>query len=128
MGALLVFCGFLGAGGGLALAPLCGRGPLVGLILLVFVLFAVFRGWWGASPSPPLWSWAPCGAEFVGFCSFWGLVGLILLGFARFGVLPLTAGLGPQIGTIPYGGGGPLPYAPGAYIQGVACKCAPTMV
>ena len=50
----------------LALA-LCGCGPLCGLILFILFVRWSFSGLVGASPSPPLWLWAPLGADFVHF-------------------------------------------------------------
>ena len=51
---------------------LCGCELLRGLILFHFACFGV-RFWVlvGASPSPPLWLWAPLGAVFVQFRLFW---------------------------------------------------------
>ena len=74
------------AAGGFALAPSVVVGPLwlwalVGLIL--FMLACILLGFaccsvlLGASPSPPLWFWAPCGADFVCLCLFGPLFLLI---------------------------------------------------
>ena len=57
-------------------APPCGGGPLGALILLIVCFpLARFSGLVGASPSPPLWLWAPLGADFVHFACLWLVFG-----------------------------------------------------
>ena len=48
--------------------PLCGCGPLVGLMWLVFLfVFLCVPKLMGASPSAPVWLWTPCATDLLGF-------------------------------------------------------------
>ena len=64
LGALggLIFAG-LGGCWGLRPRPLCGCGPLWGLILLILFVFLIVLGcWWGLRPRP-LCAWGSKGAR-----------------------------------------------------------------
>merc|ERR1712197_86474 len=104
------------AGGGLALAPMWFEGQFCSFCLF----WARFSKLWGASPSPPLWLWAPLGADFVHFACF----GLVFRGWWGPRPRPLC-GCGPLWGLILcillvlgscFGAGGGLALAPSVVV------------